>query len=546
MNISVIIPTFNRAHFVLKAIKSVQCQSSKIKEIIVVDDGSTDKTKELLKNENIRYIYQENQGVSKARNTGIKAASYDWIAFLDSDDIWHENKIEEHISLHVNNPDLLASYTNEVWIRNAKTIKLKNHQQKEEPSFLNSLSLCKIGVSTFFSHKKIFEDIGLFDKDLRVCEDYDLWLRILLKYEIKLINKQLITKYAGHKNQLSFETPFIDIYRIKALEKHLNTQYKKEVKDEIKYKTEILLKGAKKHNNQKIINYFEKKLNAVELYCGIGGFSKACEDLSIEIVKAYDQNDFAIDTYNANFSHQATKFNLEKFDETHLENIDFLWMSPPCQPYTRKGTQQELKDSRTDSFKTILNAILEKPPLHVGLENVEGFKDSSGRELLVKTLRNAGYFISETLLCPSELGIPNRRMRYYLAASLKPLKPIQKSFTCKELKEFIKEPNEPFLVPKDKLEKFKDGFRIINPEDKNAYSTCFTSSYSKSWMHSGAYLTCKDGVRLFEPNEIASLMGFEDDFIFPKKLTKRQAYKLIGNSLSVYVLKVILTQFDLD
>jgi len=285
------------------------------------------------------------------------------------------------------------------------------------------------------------------------------------------------------------------------------------------------------------------KLNAIELYCGIGGFAKACEGLHVNIVQAYDQNDSAIDTYNKNFSHQATKFNLEKFDEKHLNNIDFLWMSPPCQPYTRKGAKKELEDNRTDSFKTILNAISSNPPLHVALENVEGFKNSSGRDLLVKTLKDRSYHISETLLCPSELGIPNRRMRYYLCASLKPLKPIEKSFTCKELNEFIKEPNEPFLIPNDKLEKFREGFRIINPDNKNAYSTCFTSSYSKSWMHSGAYLTCKDDVRLFEPNEIASLMGFGDDFVFPDELSKRQCYKLIGNSLSVYAVKAILTQF---
>ena len=288
------------------------------------------------------------------------------------------------------------------------------------------------------------------------------------------------------------------------------------------------------------------KIKAVELYCGIGGFSKACEGLHVDVIQAYDQNDAAIATYNINFSHQATKFNLEKFDETHLKNIDFLWMSPPCQPYTLKGSKKELEDSRTKSFKTILKAISKNPPLHVGVENVEGFKESSGRDLLIETLTKSGYSIVETLLCPSELGIPNRRMRYYLTASLKPLKPIEKSFTCKELKEFLKEPKKPFLIPSDKLEKFKNGFRIINPEDKNTYSTCFTSSYSKSWMHSGAYLTCFKGVRLFEPTEIAFLMGFGNNFIFPNKLTKRQCYKLIGNSLSVYAIKCILTQFDLN
>lgn len=260
MQISVIIPSFNRAQFTQRAIQSIQNQSVHVNEIIVIDDGSTDNTKELLKNENINYIYQTNQGVSKARNRGIKAAQYDWIAFLDSDDIWHEEKIKEHISLHVNNPDLLASYTAEKWIRNGKVIKLKTHQQKEEPTFLNSLCLCRIGVSTFFCHKKIFSDIGLFDENLKVCEDYDLWLRILQKYEIKLIDKQLITKYAGHENQLSFHTPLIDTYRITALEKHVNSPFQEEVRKEIKHKIAILLNGAKKHNNTKIINYYKNKV----------------------------------------------------------------------------------------------------------------------------------------------------------------------------------------------------------------------------------------------------------------------------------------------
>jgi DNA (cytosine-5)-methyltransferase 1 len=291
-------------------------------------------------------------------------------------------------------------------------------------------------------------------------------------------------------------------------------------------------------------------IKAVELYCGIGGFSKASEHLNISVQLAYDQNDAAIETYNKNFSHHAQKFNIEKFDAKHLESlhVDFLWMSPPCQPYTKKGVQKDLNDFRSDSFKTVLEALstCKNPPLHVGLENVEGFKDSQARDLLVTTLKKVGYNISEILLCPSELGIPNRRMRYYLCASLKLLKPLIKSSTCKALKQFLNEPDEPTLIPKEILEKFQNGFRIIKREGTNAYSTCFTSSYSKSWMHSGAYLECKDGVRLFEPNEISSLMGFGENFIFPQNLSKRQCYKLIGNSLSVFALKDILSQFDLN
>jgi glycosyltransferase involved in cell wall biosynthesis len=246
MNISVIIPTYNRADFILKAVKSVQSQSLHVKQIIVVDDGSTDNTKELLKDENITYIYQKNNGVSSARNHGIKEAKHEWLAFLDSDDTWHKNKIKEHVSLHVNSPEIKASFTDELWIRNGKVINKKKHLKKDEPTFLNSLRTCKIGASTFFAHKSVFDEIGLFDETLKVCEDYDLWLRILTKYKIKLIDKELITKQAGHENQLSFTTPLIDSYRVKALEKHSKSVYKKEVLEEIEYKNSILRDGAKK------------------------------------------------------------------------------------------------------------------------------------------------------------------------------------------------------------------------------------------------------------------------------------------------------------
>ena len=246
MNITAIIPTYNREKFILQAINSIQNQSLHVNQSIVVDDGSTDNTKELLKNEDITYIYQKNNGVSSARNCGIKEATCEWIAFLDSDDIWHKDKIEEHMSLHVNNPKLKASFSDETWVRDGKIINKKKYLKKEEPTFLNSLRTCKIGASTFFVHKSLFDEVGLFDENLKVCEDYDLWLRILQNHKIKLINKELITKNAGHENQLSFTTSLIDFYRIKALKKHINSKYKNEVLQEIKYKNSILENGAKK------------------------------------------------------------------------------------------------------------------------------------------------------------------------------------------------------------------------------------------------------------------------------------------------------------
>lgn len=261
MKVSVIIPTYNRALLLQNAIKSVLNQTYKVDEIIVVDDGSTDNTQEVLKSFNVTYFYQENQGVSAARNRGIQHAKNKWLAFLDSDDIWHEKKIEHHITFHTQHQTLLASYTDETWVRNQKIISLKNHQQKVQPTFLNSMKLCKIGASTFFCHQSIFDAIGTFDESLKACEDYDLWLRILKHFPIYFINEKLTTKYAGHPNQLSFETKLIDLYRIKALKKHLNTVYKNEVLNELIYKTTLVLKGAKKHGNEALARELQKELN---------------------------------------------------------------------------------------------------------------------------------------------------------------------------------------------------------------------------------------------------------------------------------------------
>lgn len=257
MYISVIIPSYNRADFLEKVIQSVLNQTTKIDEIIVVDDGSIDNTKQLLEKYEIKYIYQENNGVSSARNKGIYEASNEWICFLDSDDIWQPNKIEKQIAFHKENPHIFFSHTDELWRFNDKIIKQKKHQLK--PSgycFKENIPNTLIGASTVMCHKSIFDDVGLFDEGLEACEDYDLWLRILDKYELGLVNEKLITKIAGHSGQLSFETPLMDSFRIKALEKHLNSSFKEEVKQEIIKRADILIKGAIKYQNEQLKNYY--------------------------------------------------------------------------------------------------------------------------------------------------------------------------------------------------------------------------------------------------------------------------------------------------
>jgi len=262
MKITVIIPTHNREKLLGQTIESVLNQTVKADEIIIIDDGSTDNTKEIINNynnETIKYIFQENKGVSNARNHGISLASNEWLCFLDSDDIWEENKLEKQIEFHKQNTQILFSHTDELWLFNDKIIKQKKHQLK--PSgfcFEENIPNTLIGASTMMIHKKVLDEVGYFDEELVACEDYDLWLRILAKYELGLINEKLIKKIAGHENQLSFSTKLMDKYRILALLKHKDSDYKNQISAEIIKKCNILIKGAIKHNNKEIEEHYTK------------------------------------------------------------------------------------------------------------------------------------------------------------------------------------------------------------------------------------------------------------------------------------------------
>ena len=258
MNISVIIPTYNRRKLVERAVMSVLNQTFKPYEIIVIDDGSSDDTKQILKNYPVRYIYQQNQGVSKSRNRGILEAKYNWIAFLDSDDEWRSDKLQKQISFHMKNKNILFSHTGERWIRDGKEIKYPKRLKKPYGRcFVDNLSACKIAASSVLIYKKVFEEVGYFDEEMRVCEDYDLWLRVSYGFEIGLIDEPLITKYAGH-TQLSNEIFAIDIHHINSLLNFLDGKYVNEVKKEIERKLRIVKNGANKRENTNILKWCEK------------------------------------------------------------------------------------------------------------------------------------------------------------------------------------------------------------------------------------------------------------------------------------------------
>lgn len=268
MKISVIIPSWNRASRLAKALDSVRAQSVAPHEIIVVDDGSTDNTRGLLNDHyrDVRYIFQQNTGVSHARNTGIEAATGDWIALLDSDDQWEPRKLERQQEAIRATPDCRLCHTDEIWIRNGKRVNpMKKHAKHGGEIFSYCLPLCVISPSAVMIRRDIFTEIGLFDETLPACEDYDLWLRICAVYPVLYIDDPLIIKTGGHEDQLSRCYWGMDRFRIQALEKILAADVLGEqdhaaALETLLEKLAIMLQGAMKRDNHTLVEHYRGKL----------------------------------------------------------------------------------------------------------------------------------------------------------------------------------------------------------------------------------------------------------------------------------------------
>ena len=261
MDISVIIPTFNREVLVKRAINSVLSQTCPPEEIIVVDDGSTDQTSRIIAEEfpQITLLTQANKGVSAARNKGIRHANCDWLAFLDSDDEWAPSKLEKQINALRNRRDFVACHTDEIWMRNGNRVNaMKKHQKPEGWIFQQCLPLCCVSPSSVVLKKALFSMVGDFDEALPACEDYDMWLRIFSIFPVLLLQDKLVIKYGGHDDQLSKKHWGMDRFRVTALIKILEQGVLREDQKmaataTLLKKLEILMQGFQKRNNDKAL-----------------------------------------------------------------------------------------------------------------------------------------------------------------------------------------------------------------------------------------------------------------------------------------------------
>jgi len=226
--VSVIIPTFNRRTMVRHAIGSVMAQTERDFELIVVDDGSTDGSCELLKalasrrageRWGFRFERISNRGPAGARNHGLAIARGRYTAFLDSDDLWKQGKLALQLN-HMRSRGRAISQTQEIWIRHGRRVNPGlRHRKLGGDIFVQSLRTCLISPSAAMVETRLLRQAGGFDERMRACEDYDLWLRLLAENQADLLDDALVVRRAGHLDQLSATTPALDRFRILALMK---------------------------------------------------------------------------------------------------------------------------------------------------------------------------------------------------------------------------------------------------------------------------------------------------------------------------------------
>ncbi|MFO1062321.1 MAG: DNA (cytosine-5-)-methyltransferase [Pirellulales bacterium] len=289
----------------------------------------------------------------------------------------------------------------------------------------------------------------------------------------------------------------------------------------------------------------------VELFAGIGGYRCAWPEANS--IGAFEIDRDAATTYLLNWTGQVRIGEIATLSESDpwLNEADAWLMSPPCQPFSVRGEQHGLDDPRSAALLHVVDLVKHIRPRSIVLENVPGYQASTAGELWRSTLSQCGYAFRETIVCPTEFGLPNRRLRYYCIASRAglgsiPAKPRYK-VSLRELIEQADAASSPCAadleLDAELIARFGSALDRVSLADVHAITACFGSSYGKSLKHAGSYLEVGEGrLRRFAPAEVLCLLGFPVDFRFPADMRLRTAWRLAGNSLSIPVVRWNLAQ----
>lgn len=212
LTVDVIIPVFNGEKYIIQCLKSVLRQTYTINKIIITDDGSTDKTKDIIHNfvqkyPNIVLLEHEHKGVSHARNLAISKSDADFIAFLDSDDIWYPEKIEKQLMLFTNNPNLGVVYCSTETIDSNNNILPRARVGKALykgrifEQLLIKGNIISGSASAVIVKRSCLQHTGGFDTNLSFGEDWDLWLKLAYKYPYDFV-PEILVQIRNHSNSI--------------------------------------------------------------------------------------------------------------------------------------------------------------------------------------------------------------------------------------------------------------------------------------------------------------------------------------------------------
>lgn len=224
--VSVIVPVRNRPQAVARAVRSVLAQTWTQWELLVVDDGSDDATPQVLRalageEPRLRVLTVPPRGVSHARNRGVEASQGEWIALLDSDDLWLPRKLEVQMRFLAES-GFAACQTEEIWVRHGRRVNPCRKHAKPAGWFLErAVDLCLVSPSAVVFSRSLWDEVGPFDEDLPACEDYALWLRLLQVAAVGLVPEALVVKTGGHADQLSRLFVGMDRFRLLGLRRAL-------------------------------------------------------------------------------------------------------------------------------------------------------------------------------------------------------------------------------------------------------------------------------------------------------------------------------------
>lgn len=299
----------------------------------------------------------------------------------------------------------------------------------------------------------------------------------------------------------------------------------------------------------------------VDLFCGIGGVAEASRDLADavcvdsrldalpkvlpEVVAAIDIDRRVVPLYVANHRVEPMIQTLESIRQ--VPEADLWWLSPPCQPYTRRGKGRAEDDARSLALARVIELIDQQRPWAIALENVPEFSGSQQHRVLEGKLRRAGYSVRVDELCPTQWKVPMRRKRFYLRARRdgQSIPSVAVESSARPLSECVDEASwdDPALqVSPELVNRYRQAMNVVDADDPEAVAACFTSAYGSSPVHAGSYLRCsrRKLIRRFSPEEIGRLMGYRERFWWPEEIDLRARYQLLGNALSVTVVRALL------